>query len=214
MAEALSDLAAAARSIRTARNRIMLGVAGAPGAGKTTFARALVAELGADAAHVPMDGFHLADVTLDALGIRDRKGAPETFDRYGYARLLVALASRPPHTVYAPGFERDIEQPIAAALAIEPNIDVVVTEGNYLLLDGWRDARAGLDEIWFVREDETLRRERLIARHIAFGKTPDAARDWVATVDDANARLIEQSAARADRVIRLGNVSPVRSMGE
>lgn len=188
----------------------MLGVAGAPGSGKTTFARALASELGTSAAHVPMDGFHLADVTLDALGIRDRKGAPETFDNHGYARLLDALASRPPHTVYAPGFERDIEQPIAAALAVGPSVDIVVTEGNYLLLDDWGDARANLDEVWFVREDETLRRERLIARHVEFGKTPDAARAWVARVDDANARLIEQSAARADRVLELGNLLPAR----
>lgn len=207
MADALSKLAAAARSIRPSGTRIMLGLAGAPGSGKTTLARALVAELGPTAAHVPMDGFHLADVTLDVLGIRGRKGAPETFDNHGYARLLATLASRPPHTVYAPGFERDSEQPIAAALAVQPAVDIVVTEGNYLLLDDWDDARTSLDEVWFVRENESLRRERLISRHIAFGKTPDAARAWVARVDDANARLIEQSAARADRVIELAELS-------
>lgn len=184
----------------------MLGIVGAPGAGKTTFAQKLVVALGDTASNLPMDGFHLADVTLDQLGLRARKGAPETFDRHGYARLLALLAERPDHSVYAPGFERDIEQPIAAALTVEPQIDIVVTEGNYLLLDEWADTRASLDEIWFVREDDALRRERLIARHIRFGKTPDAAREWVANVDDLNARLIDATAHRADRMIDLAEL--------
>lgn len=210
VAEALSALAAAARSIRPSGNRIVLGIAGAPGSGKTTLARALVGELGAGALSVPMDGFHLADATLDTLGLRDRKGAPETFDRHGYARLLSTLAERPDHTVYAPGFERDLEQPLAGAIAIEPSIDIVVTEGNYLLLEDWVDARSTLDEVWFVREDDALRRERLIARHIEFGKSPDAARDWVARVDDSNAKLIEQNASRADRIVMLESLPSQR----
>ncbi|WP_166979719.1 nucleoside/nucleotide kinase family protein [Paramicrobacterium fandaimingii] len=207
MTTALSDLATAVRGIRSLRNRTMLGIVGTPGAGKTTFAQVLVAALGDTAVNVPMDGFHLADVTLDALGLRARKGAPETFDSHGYARLLTLLAERPDHSVYAPGFERDIEQPIAAALTIEPHSDIVVTEGNYLLLDGWEDVRESLDEIWVVHEDDALRRERLIARHVRFGKTPDAAREWVANVDDLNARLIEETAHRADRVIDLAELS-------
>ncbi|PFG30136.1 nucleoside/nucleotide kinase family protein [Paramicrobacterium agarici] len=214
MAQALTELAAAIRSIRPLGQRTIVGICGAPGAGKTTVARTLVAELGTTAANVPMDGFHLADVTLDDLGIRDRKGAPETFDRHGYARLLATLAARLDHTVYAPGFERDIEQPIAGAIAIEQSVDVVITEGNYLLLDGWESVRDALDEVWFVRENDALRRERLIARHIEFGKSLDAATAWVERVDDANAHLIEATAARADRVVELSAESSVRSSGE
>lgn len=203
VADDLRHLAAAVSGIRPRARRVMLGICGAPGAGKTTVAGALVGELGCRAANVPMDGFHLADQALDALGIRDRKGAPETFDLHGYARLLRVLAERRDHTVYAPAFERDIEQPIAGAIAVEPSVDIVVTEGNYLLLDGWESVREVLDEVWFVSEDDELRRQRLTARHVRFGKSQDAAREWVDRVDEPNARCVQAAAHRADRVIAL-----------
>ncbi len=181
----------------------MIGIAGAPGAGKSTYARAYVAELGARAAYVPMDGFHLADVTLRDLGLLGRKGAPETFDAWGYAALLRRLRTPEPHPVYAPGFERDLEQPIAAALSVPPGAEVVVTEGNYLLLDRpeWRAVRAALDEVWFVEVDDVVRRARLLARHVAFGKSPADAERWVAEVDDPNARLVSAGRGRADRLV-------------
>ncbi len=171
--------------------------------GKTTYAVRLAAELGG--VHLPMDGFHLADTTLDRLGLRDRKGAPETFDAWGFAALLARLRSRPPEVVYAPEFERDLEQPLAGAIAIGPDAEVVVTEGNYLLLDApeWRAVRAQLDEVWFLDQDEDLRRERLVARHVEFGKSPEEARAWVARVDDANAELVARTRAQADRVVDL-----------
>lgn len=183
----------------------MLGIAGAPGAGKSTFARAYVDALDRPAALVPMDGFHLADVTLQRLGLLHRKGAPETFDAWGYAALLARLRSRPPETVYAPGFERDIEQPVAGAVGVPPEAEVVVTEGNYLLLDlpAWRAVRAQLDEVWFVHTDEGLRFERLVARHVAFGKSPGQARAWVEEVDGGNARLVEATRGYADRILDL-----------
>ena len=183
----------------------MLGIAGAPGAGKSTLAARLVRDAGPGAVLVPMDGFHLADVTLDRLGLRDRKGAPETFDAWGYAALLARLRSRPPETVYAPGFERDLEQPVAGAIAVPPETDLIVTEGNYLLLDRpeWRAVRAQLDEVWFLVADDVVRRERLVARHVAFGKTPERARAWVARVDEPNARLVAGTRARADKVVDL-----------
>ncbi|MCW2818261.1 MAG: nucleoside triphosphate hydrolase [Marmoricola sp.] len=181
----------------------MIGIAGAPGVGKTTYAVALTAHEGG--VHLPMDGFHLADGTLDRLGLRQRKGAPETFDAWGYAALLARLRSEPDHVVYAPAFERDLEQPLAGAVAVPPEARLVVTEGNYLLLDepGWRAARAQLDEVWFLDEDEELRRSRLVARHVAFGKTPQEAAAWVASVDDANAALVARTRASADRVVDL-----------
>ena len=155
------------------------------------------------AAGVPLDGFHLADRELDRQGLRDRKGAPETFDAWGYAALLARLRGRPPRTVYAPGFERVLEQPLAAAVAVEPEAEVVVTEGNYLLVDRpeWRRRGQQMDEVWFVHVDRALRLDRLVARHEAFGKRPDEARRWVQEVDEPNARLVASTAHRADVVV-------------
>ncbi|QIK68609.1 nucleoside/nucleotide kinase family protein [Nocardioides sp. HDW12B] len=190
--------------------RVLLGLTGAPGAGKSTLAgdlaRALTERTGEGAvAVVPMDGFHLADVILDALGLRDRKGAPETFDADGYAALLARLRSGGTRPVYAPGFERDLEQPLAAAVTVPASARVVVTEGNYLLLDDprWHAVAAALDETWFVETDDAVRRERLVARHVRFGKSADAARDWVDRVDQPNADLVATTRGRADLVVRL-----------
>jgi pantothenate kinase len=187
----------------------MIGIAGAPGAVKSTYAEALVTRT-PDAVLVSMDGFHLADAVLDALGLRDRKGAPETFDAWGYAALLARLREETDRTVYAPSFERDLEQPIAGAVTIPPEVGTVVTEGNYLLLDqpAWLAARSCLDEVWFVHVDDDLRRRRLVDRHIAFGKSPTAARAWVARSDEANAALVEASRTRADRVVELTHWDP------
>ena len=181
--------------------RWLIGISGAPGAGKSTLAGHLLDLLGERGARVPMDGFHLADVELARQGILDRKGAPETFDALGYAALLGRLRSGH-ETVYAPGFDRGLEQPLAGAIAVPPAVQVVVTEGNYLLLDHphWREARARLDEVWHVRCDDPLRLERLVARHVEFGKDLAEARAWVQRVDEPNARLVEASADRADRV--------------
>ncbi|WP_216656532.1 nucleoside/nucleotide kinase family protein [Nocardioides marmotae] len=179
----------------------LLGLTGAPGAGKSTAAAALAAAHGL--AVVPMDGFHYADVELARRGLRDRKGAPETFDAEGYAALLRRVRGCEP-AVVAPAFDRDLEQPLAGAIAV-PAAGVVVTEGNYLLLDEprWRAVRAELDEVWHLRLDDDLRRERLVARHVRHGKTPEEARAWVARVDEPNARLVEAAASRADRVVDL-----------
>jgi pantothenate kinase len=185
--------------------RRMVGVAGSPGAGKSTYAERLVAEserTGVPAAYLPMDGFHLADVALTALGLLDRKGAPETFDAWGYAALLGRLRTAD-HTVWAPGFERRLEQPLAGAIAVGPDVGLVVTEGNYLLLDRpeWRAVRAELDEVWFLDCPDDVRRPRLVARHVEFGKSASEAEAWVSRVDDANAALVESSRVLADRLV-------------
>lgn len=193
---------------RTPGARTVIGIVGAPGAGKSTLAEALVAALaahGVAAAQVPMDGFHLADVQLDRLGLRRVKGAPATFDGDGYAVLLERLRADRERTVYAPNFERDLEQPLAGAIAVEPDIDIVITEGNYLLLqeDPWQRTRAACDEVWFVDVDQQVRLDRLIARHVRFGKSPDDAREWVMRNDEANARLVLAGRDAADLVVRM-----------
>jgi pantothenate kinase len=153
-----------------------------------------------------MDGFHLADVTLVRLGLLDRKGAPETFDPAGLASVLRRLrpeSGAEPGPVYVPGFDRDLEQPLAGALAIGPEVELVVVEGNYLLLDRpeWRAVRAGLDEVWYLDTPDDVRRARLVARHVEFGKSPAEAEAWVARVDDPNAALVAAGRDRADRVL-------------
>lgn len=189
-------------------NRVAVGVAGAPGAGKTTLAEDLVAALtevlgDASVAHLPMDGYHLADVQLDALGLRDRKGAPETFDGHGYLATLARLRSGDPATVYVPGFERVLEEPVAAAIAIPAAVRVVVSEGNYLLLedDPWPRIRDLFDEVWFVDLPDGERLRRLVARHTEFGKEPEAAQAWVLGPDQANAARVMASKDRADLVV-------------
>ncbi|MGW4100283.1 nucleoside/nucleotide kinase family protein [Mycobacterium sp. NPDC004974] len=187
----------------------VIGIAGAPGAGKSTLTEALVAaarvRLGVDAvAHVPMDGFHLADVELRRLGRLDRKGAPDTFDVAGYAALLRRIRART-EVVYAPGFERDIEQPVAGAIPVLPDAAVVLTEGNYLLLDdpGWSTVAAEIDEIWYCAIQDEVRVARLVARHINFGKPAEVAQRWVAEVDEPNARLVAATASRADLLVSI-----------
>ncbi|WP_258062439.1 nucleoside/nucleotide kinase family protein [Arthrobacter sp. B0490] len=183
--------------------RALLGIVGAPGAGKSTVAAAVAALDPASHTLVPMDGFHLADQALAGLGLLDRKGAPETFDAHGYAALLARLRANPDHTVYAPAFERDLEQPLANALPVPPSSSLLVTEGNYLLLEepGWQDARNLLDEVWFIDVDPDVRRRRLVARHIQFGKSPAAAEEWVRRVDEPNGALVSAGRERADRVL-------------
>ncbi|MFC8779014.1 nucleoside/nucleotide kinase family protein [Streptomyces nigra] len=208
MAPTFTELLDRARSLADGAGRAVLGVAGSPGAGKTTLAETLVRELNGTGdpwiAHVPMDGFHLADAELERLGRRDRKGAPDTFDAAGYAALLRRLREEPgDDVVYAPGFERELEQPIAGAVPVEPAARLVVTEGNYLLLGtgAWARVRAQLDEVWFCELDEEERLRRLIARHERFGKTHEEAVAWVMRSDQRNAELVAATRDRADLVV-------------
>jgi pantothenate kinase len=179
----------------------MVGIAGPPGAGKSRLARTLAAELGPHVL-VPMDGFHFNNARLEALGLRGRKGAPETFDSDGYVTLLRRLREPGERTVWAPEFHREIEDAIAAAIPVGPQVRLVITEGNYLLLDGpWQPVRELLDQVWFVEVPEQLRQQRLAARHERYGRTEAWAWERTLGSDECNARTVLATRERADLVL-------------
>ncbi|HEX8586503.1 nucleoside/nucleotide kinase family protein [Pseudomonas sp.] len=182
------------------RERVLLGIAGTPGSGKSTLARLLAAAVGPAAVVVPMDGYHLANQELARLGRQARKGAPDTFDVDGYRATLLRLKERLDDIVYVPHFAREIEEPIANAIAVDREVRLVISEGNYLLVPEGPWARiAGLfDDRWYVAVNGTTRMTRLVERHQRYGRGLAEARAWAETVDEPNARLIERYAGRAD----------------
>jgi pantothenate kinase len=194
------DLAARARP----GHRSLLGIAGPPGAGKSTLAGLLAEALDGVAVLVPMDGFHLAQAQLERLGRAHRKGAPDTFDVYGYTALLARLR-RPEAgvTVYAPAFDRALDEPVAGSVAVPPRTPLVITEGNYLLHDDgpWAGVRPLLDEVWYLEPDPGVRLRRLVERHVRYGRERTAAEQWAAGSDEANARLVAAGRHRADLVV-------------
>ncbi|WP_028045023.1 nucleoside/nucleotide kinase family protein [Cellulomonas sp. URHE0023] len=197
------ELRARLDALLASGQRRIVGIVGAPGAGKSTLAAQVVDAVGTRAVVVPMDGFHLAQTELERIGRADRKGAPDTFDAAGYVALLRRLRTEP-GTVYAPEYRRDLRNPVAGAIAVPSDVPLVVTEGNYLLLDGdgFAPVAGLLDESWFVALPDDIRLARLVARHEAFGKSPEAARAWSHGPDEANARLVAATAHRADVVVR------------
>jgi pantothenate kinase len=185
--------------------RKLLGLVGPPGAGKSTLALALQHAFPEVSQVVPMDGYHLANAELQRLGRSERKGALDTFDSAGYAAMLQRLRQqRPDENVYAPEFRREIEEPIAGAIPVFPQTLLVITEGNYLLLDRglWVNVAALLDEVWYVDVDDALRTNRLMQRHERFGRSRQDAMDWVAGTDEPNARLIATTRPKASLVFR------------
>ncbi|MDR6972518.1 pantothenate kinase [Leifsonia shinshuensis] len=206
--DGMETLIRRALALAPADGRVVLGIAGSPGSGKTTLARTVAAGVNrlagaGTAVHLPMDGFHLANATLDALGRHDRKGAIDTFDGWGFAALLERVLAERTNPVYAPSFERTVDEPVAGAIPIPPGTRLVVAEGNYLLVDQdpWSRIPALLAESWFVATPEDERMRRLVDRHTRHGRTPEAAAAWARDVDGANAVVIEASRPRATLVV-------------
>lgn len=207
----VAAVAALAARVETAaagaHGRFLLGIAGSPGGGKSTLTAALVAALnerrGGGAAALPMDGSHLANATLDRLGRRGRKGSLDTFDGWGFLALLHRVRTETDHTVYAPSFRREVDEGVAGEIAIDPEVRIVVVEGNYLLVEDepWGNVRGALDEVWFCETSAAERETRLVARHVHGGRTPEAATAWARDVDGANATLIDATRSRADLIV-------------
>ncbi|MFC8731301.1 nucleoside/nucleotide kinase family protein [Luteimicrobium sp. NPDC057192] len=207
------ELVARARALvelaRSDGRRRVLGIAGPPGSGKSTLAAQVADALGDAAVVVGQDGYHLAQRELERLGRADRKGAPDTFDAAGFVALLERLVGQGPGdpVVVAPEFRREIEEAVAGAVPVHADTALVVTEGNYLLLDEgpWARVRPLLDEAWFLDPDDAARVEGLVARHVRHGRSEADARAWVERSDEANARLVRPGAQRADVVVRLAD---------
>ncbi|WP_028569485.1 nucleoside/nucleotide kinase family protein [Salinispora tropica] len=207
----VAELVARARALADTGSRQLLGIAGAPGAGKSTLAAQIVAAVGPAARLVSMDGFHLAHAELARLGRAGRKGAADTFDANGYVSLLRRLRRLEPTSVYAPEFRRELDEPVAGVVEVPPAVRLVVTEGNYLLLPDWpwEEIRPLLHETWFLDLDVEQRLRRLTARHEAYGRSPAQARTWAHGTDEINAALVASTAHRADLVVRLAEPPPV-----
>jgi pantothenate kinase len=200
----IAEAMAALRARLVPGTRTVLGIAGAPGSGKSTFAEWIRQQFEpGQAVVVPMDGFHLGNAIIDGTPLRQRKGAIDTFDAGGYLSLLRRLVRRDEPVVYAPEFRRTLDEPVAASIAIPADVPLVITEGNYLLMEQepWKDIRAQLDEVWFVDTPPDLRLARLVARHVSFGMEPAAAEAWANGPDEANAVLIQSTRPAADRII-------------
>lgn len=199
-AEAIQRLKAMSSNGR----RVIVGITGQPGAGKSTFASALADSIPGSVV-IGMDAFHLAHSVLLARGWAARKGAIDTFDAAGYVTLLRRIRHGEQRTIWAPEFRRDAEDAIAGAVAVEPETRVVVTEGNYLLASDppWDEVTGLCDEIWYVEVSEQLRLERLAARHMRYGRSVEDAWDRTVGSDGLNATVVAGTREHADAVVNL-----------
>jgi pantothenate kinase len=190
--------------LENSTKRVIIGIVGKPGAGKSTLSQYLMANLPQESVSLlPMDGYHLSNSQLESLGRSDRKGAPDTFDSFGFAALLERISTAIDENIYFPIFHREIEESIAGEGVITSSTHLVITEGNYLLHDegGWETVAPHLTQSWYVQVDDEVRLERLTARHHLFGKDEVAAFEWAHGSDERNAQLVERSKKRANFLV-------------
>ena len=200
-----AELAARILAQLNGDDRFILGLTGPPGTGKSTVVTAIAEALHPHlVAVVPMDGFHLANTVIRGTPLQQRKGAIDTFDAAGYAHLIRRLHQRDEAVVYAPSYVRAMEEPIAASIAVPRDVQIVITEGNYLLSaePDWAAARAAMDQVWYLDTPDHLRLQRLTNRHIDFGKTAEHAAAWASGTDENNARAIAKTRDRADLILQ------------
>jgi pantothenate kinase len=204
-----SSLVSRATQLAQSSDRSLLAITGPPGSGKSTLAARLVAELSRlglaeSVGQAPMDGFHLSNAELVRLGRRNRKGAIDTFDALGYLALLRRLIARDEDVVYAPSFDRAIEEPVAGSLPIPQTVRLVICEGNYLLADSepWHRLAALFTLSCYCDVPDDIRRARLVARHRQFGKGVEEALAWAHGSDQVNSDLVERTRDRADVIYR------------
>jgi pantothenate kinase len=203
----ISEAVARIRYLFQANNkRIIIGIVGKPGAGKSTFAAELIKNLtDLNPTLVPMDGYHLSNKQLKKLNLEDKKGAPNTFDVLGFTNLLQRINTEISTDVYFPVFHREIEESYSADAVVTKDTKIVITEGNYLLVNegGWERVAGELVETWYLKVDEDLRLERLIKRHKEFGKDQKSAESWAKGSDEINAKIVESTASRANVIVQI-----------
>lgn len=181
-------------------SRLLVAIAGPPGSGKSTLADVLCARLNAENASsvvLPMDGFHLDNTILDQLGLRHRKGAPETFDGDGFVNL-VSTIKESRESVDVPVFDRARDRVVDGVSRITPDHRIILAEGNYLLLDEnpWAQLLPLFDMTVFVNPGIDILTERLIRRWLDNGHTYDEAEKRALSNDIPNAqRVLDQSVA-------------------
>ncbi|MCY3651132.1 MAG: nucleoside/nucleotide kinase family protein [Acidimicrobiaceae bacterium] len=206
-----AELLELAAGCHSGGQRCLLGLVGPPGSGKSTLAAYLAESLRPSPPVVPLDGFHLAQAVIDAEGLSGRKGAPETFDGWGFASLIARMTNPAGDTiVYAPTFDRSIEEPVAGAIPVGPGDSLVIVEGNYLLLEEppWDRIRPALDLCVYLELDDGTRVRRLVERHVRYGKTPTEAERFARNSDERNAHLIKSTCDRADFIVRMDSTAP------
>ena len=192
--------------LQSASPRTIIGIVGKPGAGKSTVVSEIEKRFdSSEVCVIPMDGYHLSNETLIEIGRRDRKGAPDTFATQEFISLIRKVKNDHTSEHRFPIFHREIEASKKDEGIVPIGAKVIVIEGNYLFSEehNWNGVFPLLDHTWFIEIDNEVRMQRLIARHVKYGKTPEEAEYWSRGSDEANAQYIELTAHRAAGVIKL-----------